>query len=243
MTRYITTALLSAMAMAAMTASAAADTRIDCPLPQVTRKITDNLPSGWWTTPVSNRLTETKVMSVGGKPTLLCLYGSSGSIQREAPAGRQCRAVTGGFTCSGKTLQAPAPSVQIAPQQPVQPAPQQAGPVTFSTGALSVRQTHLFDLDRGVLDQRPTADIWFQAKSAQELFLTPRNGAAMSVSGARNRGKAGCAGGRYSGGSLPLAKLPVGTYICVKTNEKRISEFRINGLSKGTLSLGYTTWQ
>jgi len=243
MIRYIATALLLVLTLAALAAPAAAETRIDCPLPQVTRTITDNLPSGWWTTPVANRLSETKVMNIGGKPTLMCIYGSSGSIQREAPVGQQCRAVTGGFTCSGPTLQAPAPSVQIAPQQPAQPAPQQAGPVTFSTGALSVRQTHLFDLDRGVMDQQPAADLWFEAKTAQELYLTPRNGAAMSVSGTRNRGKAGCASGRYSGGSLPLAKLPVGTYICVKTNEKRISEFRINGLSNGTLSLGYTTWQ
>jgi hypothetical protein len=38
----------------------------------------------------------------------------------------------------------------------------------------------------------------------------------------------------------------VGSYVCVRTNEGRISQFRINAISSGsprTLSLGYTTWQ
>lgn len=242
MNGYLKGALLFGLATVAMTTMAAADTRIACPLQQATRTITNNLPSGWWTTPVVNRLSETRVMNVGGKPTLLCIYGQSGSIQREAPAGRQCRSVTGGFMCSGAALKVPAPKVQI-PQQPAQTAPQQAKPTTFSTGSLSVRQTHLFDLDRGIMDNRSAADIWLEAKTAKDLYLTPQNGAAISVSGSRNRGMSGCARARYSRGTLPLAKLRVGTYVCVRTNEKRISEFRINGLSKGTLSLGYTTWQ
>lgn len=42
-----------------------------------------------------------------------------------------------------------------------------------------------------------------------------------------------------------MAKLPVGTYICVKTNEGRVAEFRINGKAGNpvTLTLGYTSWK
>ncbi len=233
----IKTGLLAGLVLVAAAGSAAAETRINCPLQQARRTITDNLPSGWWTTPVVDRLSQTKIMNIGGKPTLMCIYGGAGSVQREAPAGQTCRAITGGFSCSGAKLQAPAPTLQV----PVQPAK----PVTFSTGALSVRQTHVFDVDRGVMDQQSVADVWFQAKTAKDLFLTPRNGAAMSVSGSRNRGRAGCAKARYSKGAVPLAKLPVGTYICVKTNERRIAEFRINGKAGNpvTLTLGYTSWK
>lgn len=44
---------------------------------------------------------------------------------------------------------------------------------------------------------------------------------------------------------LSLA-MPVGPYVRVRTNEGRISQFRVNAVSGGppkTLKLGYTTWQ
>jgi hypothetical protein len=34
----------------------------------------------------------------------------------------------------------------------------------------------------------------------------------------------------------------VGSYVCVKTNQGRISQFRLNGYSGTTMNLGYTTW-
>jgi hypothetical protein len=49
-----------------------------------------------------------------------------------------------------------------------------------------------------------------------------------------------------SANRVSLRDIPVGSYVCVKTNEGRISQFRVNGISSGspkTLSLGYTTWQ
>lgn len=258
---------MAAILFAGLAGTAAAETRIDCPLQQARRTIVGNMAKGWWTTPIVDRLSQTKIMTIGGKPTLVCVYGNAGSVQREAPAGRKCRAITGGFVCTGGAT-TPAPSVQLqqkpqvpstpkpAPdvtlQQkiplptPQQPAPRQGQPVTLSTGDLTVRQTYTFDLDRGVVGQGAIADVWFQAKTAKELYLTPRNGAAMSVSGTRNRGMAGCSKARYSSDSLPLARLPTGTYICVRTSEGRISEFRVNGLSAGsprTLELGYTTWR
>ena len=238
----IRTGLLAGLAMFIAALPAFAETRVKCPLQKAKRTITDNLPNGWWTTPIVDRLSQTKVMNIAGKPALLCVYGKAGSIQRNAPANQKCRAVTGGFVCSGR---AAAPTVQVQPK--VQPtAPLQAKPVTFSTGRLTVPQTYTFDIDRGGVGKGAADDLWFQAKTAKDLFLTPRNGAAMSVSGKRNRGMAGCRTARYTASAMPMAKLPVGTYICVRTNEGRIAEFRINGLSGSgakTLSLGYTTWK
>ena len=67
----------------------------------------------------------------------------------------------------------------------------------------------------------------------------------MSISGRRNRGLAGCSTARYSPGRISIRDIPVGTYVCVRTNEGRYSEFRVNarvGPSPGTLRIGYTTW-
>lgn len=210
-------------AMLAGTAGIAHADTIRCPLDQARRTITDPLPGGWWTTPMVNRLTETKVRNIGGKPALLCIYGASGSVQREAPAGQVCRAVSGGFNCQAAG----------------------GGPRTAATGGLDIPQTYMFDLDRGGVTQAG-ADFWFQAETASLLYLVPRNGARIGVGNRSNRGAAGCAAARFTTDRVSLRDIPVGSYVCVKTNEGRISQFRVNGISGGspkTLSIGFTTWQ
>jgi len=221
-TRY---ALAAGIGLIATVGSAVADTNVSCPLSQARRTITDNLPSGWWTTPIVNRLSDTKVQNIGGDPALICVYGSSGSIQRKAPRGHTCRAVSRGFRC----VSAARPS----------------GPRTFSTGPINVPQTYLFDLDRGNVT-KTGADFWFQAETRDLLYLVPRNGAKIGVGNRSNRGLAGCRSARMNSNRVSLRDIPPGSYICARTNEGRISQFRVNGLSGGspkTLSLGYTTWQ
>jgi hypothetical protein len=119
--------------------------------------------------------------------------------------------------------------------------------VTHSTGSLSIPQTWLVDLDEGSLVSNNTADIWFEAVTNWEMYVVPRNGAQMWVGDGSNRGYAGCSsGGPYSTTRVPLGDLPVGTYVCVRTNGGRYSQFRVNGLSGGspkTLTIGYTTWE
>ncbi len=114
-------------------------------------------------------------------------------------------------------------------------------PVTFSTGPINLQQTWSADLDTGNVGGAG-ADIWYQAVTAVNKFITPQNGAKLSVSGPTNRGYAGCSTATYSGNKLSIWTIPVGTYVCVKTNEGRISEFRLNGYTGTTMKLGYTTW-
>ena len=234
-------AVAAGMVLIAGTQFAAAETRIDCPLQQAERTIVNKLPQDWWTTPIVDRLSETKIMNIGGQNALVCVYGNSGSVQRNAPAGQSCQAVSGGFVCGG--------GVKVVPQAQIQaPQPQQAAPAaakTFSTGAIAVKQTYLFDLDRGSVGNNG-ADIWFELDRQNQYLLSPSGGAQVSVSGGRNRGYEGCRTAKFSAGKIPLAKLAVGTYVCVRTNEGRISEFRYNaleGTTVKTLKLGYTTWQ
>lgn len=233
----VTTIAAGLLALLAGAQFAAAETRIDCPLSQAKRTITDPLPKDWWTTPVVNRLSETKIMNIGGQAALVCVYGSSGSVQRNAPAGQSCQATTSGFVCGGKAVP------QTQSQAPLQQAP--AAAKTFSTGPIAVKQTYSFDLDNGAIGGGGV-DIWLETDRQNQLLLTPRGSVQMSVSGGRNRGYDGCRQAKYSNAKIPVAKLSVGTYVCVRTNEGRISEFRYNGLdgtTVKTLKLGYTTWQ
>ncbi len=123
--------------------------------------------------------------------------------------------------------------------------PPVATPRTFSTGPITLRQTYSADFDRNRANNR-TSDIWFRAVTSTRLYLVPVNGATFSVGNRRNRGFSGCSAASYSDRRVPLSTVPVGSYICVKTNEGRISQFRMNHISRRSpkvLKLGYTTWE
>ncbi len=85
-------------------------------------------------------------------------------------------------------------------------------------------------------------DIWYQAVSALEKYLNPRNGAKISFTNGAQRGYAGCSAATYSNNRVSLWLVPPGSYVCVKTNQGRISEFRLNSYSGTTMNIGYTTW-
>jgi hypothetical protein len=244
--RLLSTALAAAAALLSFAATASAET-ITCPLTQARRTVTNELPNGWWTTPIVNNLTETKIQDIGGKPALMCVYGPSGSVQRDAPMNSKCVAKAKGFECSTQGVVMPPVNAGAVGKAPVN-VNAAAKPVVTSgqTGTLSVPQTYSFDLDKGTIGSSAGADIWFEAETAQALYLSPRNGARMWVGNRANRGKDGCAAGtQYSGARVALSDLPIGSYVCVRTSENKVSQFRMNALSGGspkTLTLGFTTF-
>ena len=102
------------------------------------------------------------------------------------------------------------------------------------------------DLDEGVVGGGGAADIWFEAQTATERFITPRNGAKIAVVGTSSVGLYGCMAAPLSGSRIHVNSTPEGTYVCVLTNAGRYSQFRVNapiGPSPGTLEIGYTTWE
>ena len=211
-------------------ANAAAE-YIECPLTQARTEITSPLPSGWWQTPQQGSLEETKIQNIGGTPTLMCgywAYGQTVYVMREAPAGATCTADGNGFTCTTPGVVAP------------------SAPVTHKTGPLSWQQTWMVDFDNGTTGGRDGADIWFEAVTATERYLVPVNGAQMAFAGGTSINLAGCqALASYTTGRIAIEAFPVGMYVCVKTDEGRIAQFRVNaapGASPGTMEIGYTTW-
>lgn len=224
-TRLSLTTIILGAGLFSSTASAAPQT-INCPATQVRVEMTTDLPAGWWRTPYVSKLKGTAITTVGGKQTLQCKYGDHAAFftMHKVPRGKKCRATRRGFICT---------------------RPQQETPRTHRTGALQIPQTYMADLDKGRV-ATAGADIWFQAKTARDRYITPRNGAKIGVAGTRSVNLRGCKNMRLSSRSIPLSAVPVGTYVCVQTDRGRYSQFRVNkraGRSPGTLHIGYTTWK
>lgn len=223
------TVLFALAASAIGTTSQAAAVRIDCPLTQARTEITSPLPSGWWQTPQQGNLQETKVGNIGGDPTLMCgywAYGSTVYVMSKAPAGANCSSDASGFTCT-------TPGVVAAPR-------------THKSSLLTLNQTWMMDLDNGTTGGRDGADVWFAAATATQRSLEPVNGALIAIVGNQSVGLDGCrSAAGYTGQAIDLSHFRAGTYVCVRTNEGRFSQFRVNtapGPSPGVMEIGFTTW-
>ena len=134
----------------------------------------------------------------------------------------------------------PGPLPPIFPLPPITPVPPPA-PVTYSTGPIALQQTFTVNLDNGQ-SGGPGVDLWYQAVNAGEKYLTPRNGAMLALGDRSNRGFAGCSAASFSGDRVPLWNIPAGSYVCARTDQGRISQFRLNGYTGNTMNLSYTTW-
>ena len=125
---------------------------------------------------------------------------------------------------------------------PPPPPPEPEVPFTHSDGFIALQQTFSANLNTGAVGGAGV-DIWYEAVSAAEKYVTPRNGALLARGDRSNRGYAGCSAEAFSDESIPLWDMPVGSYVCVRTNQGRISQFRLNGFTGTTMNIGYTTWE
>ena len=65
----------------------------------------------------------------------------------------------------------------------------------------------MWNLDTGALNAGAPGDLWFEAATSTQFFLTPRNGAGINVGGFVPRGYAGCSTAGFSSGKVPMAAL------------------------------------
>ncbi len=159
--------------------------------------------------------------------------------------GGYCRTIDSNVTALGLLLNDRASSLKVFTQMlmpipiPI-PLPVPV-PVTFSTGPIALQQTFTANLDDGTTGGSGV-DIWYRAVTATNKMISPRSGALLALGDGSNRGFAGCNTASYSANPIPLPNMPVGTYVCVKTDQGRISQFRVNGFTGTTMNIGYTTW-
>jgi hypothetical protein len=104
-------------------------------------------------------------------------------------------------------------------------------PSIHAQGTLSIPLSFTADLDQGTLaPQMSAADIHFEGFSRTDrtqMFLTPVNGARLSVVGTSTPGRSGCATVDLPPGNVSLDRLIVGIYICARTNEGRYAQLRV----------------
>jgi hypothetical protein len=78
------------------------------------------------------------------------------------------------------------------------------------------------------------------------LYLHPRNGTLLTTPTPVESGFTGCTTARYAKGRLRVDGLPTGTYICVRTNEGRYAELRVDEpirTGADRVILSYKTWE
>lgn len=128
-------------------------------------------------------------------------------------------------------------SLVLTPDPPVPPI--------HSQGTFELPSPMMANLDNGATALLQ-GDLVHNAPDLFNLQLTPRNGAQISFTNGAQRGYAGCSAAAYSSTGVMVSAISAGDYICFKTDEGRISEFRVTAIGGGIfqpLSISYRTWQ
>jgi hypothetical protein len=120
-----------------------------------------------------------------------------------------------------------------------------SGPSTHKAGQVALGQTGTLDLDELVVAPASGADIWFEAVSAVEKYITPRNGATILKMGSVPTYN-DCKAAAISGSKIPIAGFPAGSWLCYKTTEGRYGRLQLDSISSSggsdTLNLDILTW-
>lgn len=121
-------------------------------------------------------------------------------------------------------------------------APQPPQPVVHSSGSFQFSPQQQVNLDNGNIGPNG-ADLAYQVVGFNRQ-ITPVNGAMISFTNGAQRGFAGCSAAAYNTNAVPQASIGVGQYVCVRTGEGHVSEFRVNSIGQilGLLQISYTTW-
>lgn len=114
-------------------------------------------------------------------------------------------------------------------------------PQVISSGSIDLMRSFRANLDNGAIGGSGV-DIWYQSTTPVRNYITPRNGARFALGDRSERGYYGCSSETYSISPIPLWSMPIGSYVCAKTDKGRYSEFRLDGFTGTTMKLDYTTW-
>ncbi|EEW24626.1 SH3 domain-containing protein [Rhodobacter ferrooxidans] len=152
-----------------------------------------------------------------------------------------CRNVTADMPMLGPLMNDKASSVAVYTGAWVEPNLTGAAPSIHATGPLNIPATWTANLDNGVMGGDGT-DIWYRVYDPATRFIEPQNGALLALGDGSDRGYDGCAAADFTTDPIPLMTLPVGSFVCARTDEGRISQFRVNGYAWDSLQLGCVTF-
>jgi len=129
----------------------------------------------------------------------------------------------------------------VFPLDPPLPPPP---PPVHSSGTFEIGAPSFANLDNGATGY-VQGDFQYAAPDFVNLQLIPRPGAQFSFTDGSERGYAGCSAAAFSSTPVMVSSISPGDFICARTDEGRISEFRINSIGPvlQILSISSTTWQ
>lgn len=162
--------------------------------------------------------------------------GAQARLCSDPHLGGPCRTISHDTPMLPAMINDRASSVQVLVAAPPPPP---VAPV-HTQGTLALPATRRANMDTGTLGG-PGADILYR-NIASGRFLTPLNGARLARGAGTNRGFVGCSGETWSGAPLPFAALSVGTYVCLRTDQGRIGQFRVTSQAGLTMTIQYTIW-
>jgi hypothetical protein len=115
-----------------------------------------------------------------------------------------------------------------------------------TTGEYSLRQTWAVNFKGKPVRAPRDVDLWFEARSMERRFLTPRNGTLLARAGRNAPGLEGCRARSLSSGSIPLDQLAPGEWLCVRTRDGQYGQLQVLGpIVPGldaVLKLSYFFW-
>jgi hypothetical protein len=109
--------------------------------------------------------------------------------------------------------------------------------------SFTVRQTYQADLDTGA-ESTSSVDFWYEAVSAAEKYITPKNGATFLKMGSVPE-YTDCKNAALSSNKINLNTFPAGSWMCYKTSEDRYGRFQLDSFGNPdgtTMYIDMRTW-
>lgn len=117
-------------------------------------------------------------------------------------------------------------------------------PKVHTAKKITVNAGSNFDLDEGDPGASDgTKDAWYHKVSEAEQYIEPQNGAQFKKWGNSPPTFNDCKGAALSGSAISFADIPVGTYVCYKTNQGRYGRVQIEDMTTTTIRLDFRTWE
>jgi len=111
----------------------------------------------------------------------------------------------------------------------------------YKTGKVTVNSSFTVDLDKITSPGTPNEDLWYEAVSGSERYLTPKNGAkfkAMSSTPSYDD----CSGASLSSSKINFDDIDVGDWFCYKTNADRYGRMQVDSITGSSIGLDVRTW-
>lgn len=115
-------------------------------------------------------------------------------------------------------------------------------PILF--GTVNLRQTFTLNLSPG--EDASQHDIWFEAETSRNLFLTDLNGASFGSITRRASGYAGCREAGLGISRMSIRLFQPGNFFCIQTRDGRVGEVQVDRVSgdagNRVIPMSYKVW-